>query len=141
MKIVVEITLPDEDLIGLLKSCLSVFTAPVTVVNEDKPAEEPKATRTRKKAEKPEPETTVEEPAPETAPDVPETTETTADSIAEPSKAVTREEVLKAAEAYLKSSKDGPSKMAKLLQKIGAARVREIPEEKLADFLALLAVE
>ncbi len=141
MKIVVEITLPDEDLTGLLKACLSVFTAPVVVVNEEKPAEEPKATRSRKKAEKSEAEP-VEDPAPETTVDAPETpADAPADAPVETAKAVTREEVLKAAEAYLKSSKDGPSKMAKLLQKIGAARVREIPEEKLADFLALLAVE
>jgi hypothetical protein len=137
MKIVVEITLPDEDLTGLLKACLSVFTAPVVVVNEEKPAEEPKSTRSRKKADNPEAEP-VGDPAPETTVDAPETS---TDAPAETAKAVTREEVLKAAEAYLKSSKDGPSKMAKLLQKIGAARVREIPEEKLADFLALLAVE
>lgn len=134
MKIQIEVTIPDDQLLAVLTAGLQVITGKATTAAVEIPvgaaeteAAPPKTRKSKAKAEEPAP-----GPEPEAKAAEPEQ---------KPAELPSMDDVLKKAEAFLKSSSDGPAKMAKLLQKIGCKRVREIPAEKLPEFLALLAVE
>lgn len=135
MKIQIEVTIPDANIKWLMdcfQGAQTVAAAPAETATEAEPTPPTEKPAKSKKAKATEPEAKATEPEASSEPeDVPEP----------PAKKVSRDEVLKAAEAFLKSGSDGPTKLQKFLKQVGANRVREIAEDKLPEFLALIAVE
>ena len=134
MKVLITVEIPDEPLQGLMAGLWSlfsgaprVFSAPAETVAESAP--EPAKKSTRSKKADPPPETTAE-PV-ETAAEVPEASEL----------APTVEDALERAAAFMREHPGNSAKVSKILTEMKVKKVREIPVERLAEFLAKLAAE
>jgi hypothetical protein len=134
MKVLITVEIPDEPFQGLMAALWSTFSGSNRVVSA--PAEpgaelapEPAKKSTRSKKADPPPETTPDPSEPTS--EVPEAAEV----------APTVEDVLERAAAFMKEVKDGAAKVSKILTEMKVKKVREIPVERLAEFLAKLAAE